>query len=91
MKYTSAGGGCCAFAMALSGLVVAVLAFQMAKENKNNIDILATAAGVPISAATAVGAGAGGAVLWKFLVAITTLHFLMGSAAEPEPQKRSSS
>ena len=78
-----AGGGCCDFAIALSGLVVAVLAYQMAKTNQANIDILAAATGVPIIRSAA--AGAGGAVLWKLLVAVTTLHFMAGSAA-PEPQ-----
>lgn len=76
----SAGGGCCDFAITLSGLVVA---YQMAKTNQANIDILAAATGVPIIRSAA--AGAGDAVLWKLLVAVTTLHFMAGSAA-PEPQ-----
>jgi len=61
--YSSAGGGCCSFMIAIAALVVAVLAFQMAKENR---DFLQLQYPVTFSAGPASAAAAG--YLWRYLL-----------------------
>lgn len=67
--YTSAGGGCCGFVMSLSALVVAVLAFQMAKENQQVL--------INEGYLSAASPTAGPNYLWRFMVALLTVYFMM--------------